>query len=69
MKEIKIQQVKPGPFPFENDEFDIVFSKDSIVHVHDKEKLSEEVFRILKPGVYLLPPIGLPRMTESLLRI
>ena len=51
---IEIQQVKPGPFPFKNEEFDIVFSKDSIVHVHDKEKLSEEVFRILKPGGFFL---------------
>ena len=27
---IKIQEVEPGPFPFGNEEFDIVFSKDSI---------------------------------------
>jgi len=51
---IKIQEVKPGPFPFGREEFDIVFSKDSIVHVHDKEKLSEEVFRVLKPGGFFL---------------
>ena len=51
---IEIQEVEPGPFPFGNEEFDIVFSKDSIVHVHDKEKLSGEVFRILKPGGFFL---------------
>ena len=51
---IEIQEVEPGPFPFGNEEFDIVFSKDSIVHIHDKEKLSGEVFRILKPGGFFL---------------
>ena len=30
--------------------FDIVFSKDSIVHIPDKHALMAEVFRVLKPG-------------------
>ena len=47
---VEIRQVEPGPFPFEDGAFDIVFSKDSIVHIADKEFLSREAFRVLKPG-------------------
>lgn len=41
---------EPGPLPFENCMFDIVFSKDALVHVHDKEALFADIFRVLKPG-------------------
>ncbi|MEQ9261282.1 MAG: methyltransferase domain-containing protein, partial [Roseovarius sp.] len=47
---IDIRQVEPGPLPFPDASFDIVFSKDSIVHIADKEALSAEAFRVLKPG-------------------
>ncbi len=47
---IDLLKVAPGPFPFEPDSFDIVFSKDSIVHIPDKHALMREVFRVLKPG-------------------
>lgn len=40
----------PGPLPFESGSFDIVFSKDALVHVADKEGVFAEVFRILRPG-------------------
>jgi ubiquinone/menaquinone biosynthesis C-methylase UbiE len=43
-------KVAPGPLPFPPETFDIVFSKDSIVHIADKHNLMVEVFRILKPG-------------------
>jgi phosphoethanolamine N-methyltransferase len=43
-------QVKPGPLPFDNNKFDIVFSKDAIVHEPDKHALMAEVARVLKPG-------------------
>ncbi|MDH5528489.1 MAG: methyltransferase domain-containing protein [Paracoccaceae bacterium] len=43
-------KVVPGPLPFPPDTFDIVFSKDSIVHIPDKHALMREVFRVLKPG-------------------
>ncbi|MGA7397420.1 MAG: methyltransferase domain-containing protein, partial [Solirubrobacterales bacterium] len=39
-----------GPLPFPDGSFDIVFSKDALIHVSDKESLFREVFRILKPG-------------------
>lgn len=43
-------KVAPGPLPFPPETFDIVFSKDSIVHIPDKTALMAEVFRVLKPG-------------------
>lgn len=47
---VKIVQVEPGRLPFGDATFDVVFSKDSIVHIPDKEALTQEVFRVLKPG-------------------
>jgi phosphoethanolamine N-methyltransferase len=43
-------KVAPGPLPFPPGTFDLVFSKDSIVHIPDKHALMAEVFRVLKPG-------------------
>jgi ubiquinone/menaquinone biosynthesis C-methylase UbiE len=43
-------KVAPGPLPFPPMTFDVVFSKDSIVHVPDKYSLMREVFRVTKPG-------------------
>jgi len=40
----------PGPLPFANQTFDMVFSKDALLHVPDKDALFAEVFRVLKPG-------------------
>jgi phosphoethanolamine N-methyltransferase len=42
--------VEPGPLPFDDASFDIVTSKDSIIHIADKEALAADVFRILRPG-------------------
>ena len=36
--------------PFEHDSFDIVFSQDSFLHSGNREKIIEEVSRVLKPG-------------------
>jgi len=47
---IGLVKVAPGPLPFPPETFDIVFSKDSIVHIPDKHTLMAEVFRVLKPG-------------------
>jgi phosphoethanolamine N-methyltransferase len=47
---IEFMAVKPGPLPFADSEFDIVFSKDSIIHVSDKAGLVGEIWRVLKPG-------------------
>ncbi len=47
---IEILQVEPGPMPLPDASVDIVFSKDSIVHIPDKETLARDAFRVLKPG-------------------
>ncbi len=47
---IMITQVSAGPLPFDAGSFDAVFSKDSIIHIPDKEALTRDVFRVLKPG-------------------
>ncbi len=46
---ITIHKVDPGPLPFADATFDVVFSKDSIIHIPDKEALCRDVFRVLKP--------------------
>ena len=35
---------------FENNSFDIVFSKESLMHVADKQSLLREILRVLRPG-------------------
>lgn len=47
---IGLAKVAPGPLPFPPGTFDVVFSKDSIVHIPDKHALMRDVFRVLKPG-------------------
>lgn len=48
--QVDLQLVEPGPLPFRDDSFDVVFSKDSIIHIPDKAALFAEVWRVLKPG-------------------
>ena len=50
LDEIEIKLVSPGPFTFADESFDIVFSKDSIIHIADKEALAQQAYRVLKPG-------------------
>lgn len=47
---IGLAKVAPGPLPFPPGSFDVVFSKDSIVHIAGKHALMREVYRVLKPG-------------------
>ncbi len=42
--------VEPGPLPFAEASFDVVFSKDALIHVPDKRGLYREVLRVLKSG-------------------
>lgn len=42
--------IEPGAFPFPDESFDVVFSKDAMIHIPDKEALFEDVFRLLRPG-------------------
>lgn len=47
---VEIRQVEPGPLPLGDEAVDVVFSKDAIVHIADKDMLAREVFRVLRPG-------------------
>jgi len=48
--QIDIRLVRPGPLDFADGSFDLVYSKDSILHIPDKEALAADVYRILRPG-------------------
>lgn len=43
-------QVTGGPLPFADSNFDVVFSKDSLVQIPDKPAIFDEVLRVLRPG-------------------
>ena len=47
---VSFVQAPPGPLPFWDTSFDVVFSKDALLHVPDKDALFAEIFRVLKPG-------------------
>jgi phosphoethanolamine N-methyltransferase len=47
---IRAQCVEPGPLPFPDSSFDVVFSKDSLVQIPDKPRMFAEVLRVLRPG-------------------
>ena len=47
---IEFNIVDPGPFPFDDESFDVVFSKDSMIHIEDKPALFRDVSRVLRPG-------------------
>lgn len=49
-EKVELKIVEPGPFPFDDESFDVVFSKDSMIHIEDKTALFKEVNRVLKPG-------------------
>jgi phosphoethanolamine N-methyltransferase len=48
------QWVETGPLPFDPGSFDIVFSKDSIIHIADKFALANDVHRLLSSGGWFL---------------
>jgi phosphoethanolamine N-methyltransferase len=47
---IRSRLVKPGPLPFADGSFDIVFSKDALVQIPEKTAVFAEVKRVLRPG-------------------
>ena len=48
------RRVEPGPLAFAEASFDAVFSKDSVIHVRDKQAIYAEAHRLLRPGGRLL---------------
>jgi len=47
---VEFRLVQPGPFPFAAATFDVVFTKDALIHIEDKAALYREVLRVLRPG-------------------
>jgi SAM-dependent methyltransferase len=47
---LEIKLVEPGPLPFADASFDVVFGKDAWLHIPDKAAHFAEVRRVLKPG-------------------
>ncbi|MGR3343936.1 MAG: methyltransferase domain-containing protein [Paracoccaceae bacterium] len=47
---IEFKLVAPGPLPFDDGVFDMVFSKDSMLHIPDKRALFADIFRVMVPG-------------------
>lgn len=48
--QVEFTQGPPGRLPFPDESFDLVFSKDAMVHIPDKDTIFAEIFRVLKPG-------------------
>lgn len=48
--QLDIRLVSPGPLPFDDNQFDVVFSKDAIIHIPDKRACYQEIARVLRPG-------------------
>jgi phosphoethanolamine N-methyltransferase len=49
-QQISFELIKPGPLPVATGSFDVIFSKDALCHIENKEALYSELFRVLKPG-------------------
>lgn len=47
---IETALIAPGPLPFGDAGFDVVFSKDALIHVADKPAIYREIRRVLRPG-------------------
>jgi SAM-dependent methyltransferase len=50
---VRFEAVQPGPLPFADASFDVVFSKDALIHVQNKGALYSEAYRVLRPGGHL----------------
>jgi ubiquinone/menaquinone biosynthesis C-methylase UbiE len=53
-QQIDLRVVTEGPLPFDSAAFDVVFTKDSLVHIPDKPAVFAEVRRVLKPGGWFI---------------
>ncbi len=49
-KQIDFQLIKPGPLPFPDGTFDVVFSKDALIHIPNKRAIYSEMYRVLRPN-------------------
>ena len=49
-EKMQFQLVEPGTLPVKDNSLEIVFSKESIIHIADKHSLAKDIFRCLKSG-------------------
>ena len=52
-KKVDFKVIQRGELPFDDLSFDVIFSKDTFLHILDKERLVEDLYRVLKPGGFL----------------
>ncbi len=50
----KFKLIERGQLPFVDSSFDVVFTKDALIHVSDKKRIFAQLFRVLKPGGHLI---------------
>ena len=48
--ELRTADLEKSPLPYDDNTFDVVYSKSVIEHFYYPEKLVSEIFRVLKPG-------------------
>lgn len=53
-EQIEYRLVEPGSLEFDDAEFDVVFTKDVIVHIPDKRSIFEDIHRVLRQGGVLV---------------
>ncbi len=47
---LEFRHVTPGPLPFAENSFDVVFSKEVIMQIPYKQALFDDIYRVLRPG-------------------
>lgn len=47
---VELRLTRPGPLPLPDESVEVVFGKDSWLHIEDKRSFFKEIFRVLKPG-------------------
>ena len=47
---VKFQCIKPGPIQVDDESMDVVFSKETFIHIPDKNELMKDIYRVLKPN-------------------
>ncbi len=50
---VDLRHCTPGPLALDDASVDVVFSKDSLIHIADKDAAFRDYFRVLKPGGWL----------------
>ncbi len=51
---LEFVRIDPGPLPFDDDSFDVAFSKDSIIELPEKNDIFRELHRVVRPGGQLV---------------